>query len=232
MVTTNKASRSQAARRQVLASGIFVLGMALAAPSFARDPALSPGDFELRLCPPALCGEKRGLPTIVPAASSGYAERYVAPSTAVRVAEERRGSGVRGQLAQSAPAQPPGCTAQAEADDRPMVAFKVAFEFGSARLKPESFETLRNLGKALNGGRLADQKRFEIQGHTDAVGAFAYNEQLSKARADAVRDFLVNDMGVATERLAVVGKGYCKLANPANPYAGENRRVVVLNQSS
>jgi hypothetical protein len=39
-------------------------------------------------------------------------------------------------------------------------------------------------------------------------------------------------MGVAESRLEIVGKGPCELANPRDPYAGENRRVVVVNQTS
>jgi hypothetical protein len=39
-------------------------------------------------------------------------------------------------------------------------------------------------------------------------------------------------MGVAETRLEIVGKGPCELANPRDPYAGENRRVVVVNQTS
>ena len=73
---------------------------------------------------------------------------------------------------------------------------------------------------------------FEIEGHTDAVGSFAYNEQLSQARAEAVKDFLIKEMSVAPERLKVVGRAFCEPANPGNPYAAENRRVVVVNQSS
>ena len=112
-----------------------------------------------------------------------------------------------------------------------MVGFKVEFEFGSAQLKPASVTVLRELGKALNGG-LSDQKMFEIEGHTDAVGSFAYNEQLSQARAEAVKEFLIKEMSVAPERLKVVGRAFCEPVNPGNPYAAENRRVIVINQSS
>ena len=109
--------------------------------------------------------------------------------------------------------------------------FKIAFEFGSAQLKPETLDTLRNLGKALNEN-LGDRKLFEIEGHTDAVGSLAYNSELSRLRAEAVKDFLVRQMGVSTERLAIAGRGFCAPANPRDPYAAENRRVVVINQAS
>ena len=112
-----------------------------------------------------------------------------------------------------------------------MRSFKVEFEFGSAQLKPEAVETLQNLGKALNEG-LHDQKSFELDGHTDATGTLPYNEELSRLRAEAVKDFLVQKMGVAADRLKVVGKAFCDPADPAHPYGAENRRVVVINDAS
>jgi OOP family OmpA-OmpF porin len=93
---------------------------------------------------------------------------------------------------------------------------QIDFEFGSAQLKPEAADVLRKLGKALNEG-LADQKLFQIQGHTDAVGSFEYNKQLSTTRAEAVKDFLVREAGVAESRLQAVGASYCNLMNKTEP---------------
>ena len=112
-----------------------------------------------------------------------------------------------------------------------MIDFKVEFEFGSAELKPESMETLRRLGKALNEG-LSDQKQFKIEGHTDAVGTLPYNERLSEMRAAAVKEFLVREMGVSPERLSSAGKAFCQPLDSKDPYGAENRRVVVINQTS
>ena len=103
----------------------------------------------------------------------------------------------------------------------------ITFEFGSAQLRPESIETLRNLGNALNQDQ--DKKAFLIEGHTDKSGSRVYNDELSKRRADAVKDYLVKDMGVSADKLQTVGKGFSEPANQRQPYAGENRRVVVVN---
>jgi outer membrane protein OmpA-like peptidoglycan-associated protein len=107
----------------------------------------------------------------------------------------------------------------------------IQFAFGSTQLTPGSSATLRNLGDALNH-QLADQKSFLIEGHTDRKGTRAYNDELSKGRADAVKDYLVHETGVSSDRLQTVGKGYSEPANPKNPYAAENRRVVVVNTGS
>lgn len=185
----------------------------------------------LRPVPMALQSGHRGLPQ-VGSATPTYSQREIVsarPSVApVRTAHQTP-QRQRSSAAATRPAVPAGCTTDTPATDKPMIGFKIAFEFGSAQLKPESLETLRELGKALNEG-LADQKQFEIEGHTDAVGTYAYNEQLSKQRAEAVKYFLVREMGVAEERLTTVGKGFCELAVANKPDAAENRRVVIVNQ--
>ena len=104
----------------------------------------------------------------------------------------------------------------------------IQFEFASDRFKQEAIETLRNLGKALNE-ELKDQKLFLVEGHTDAVGSRAYNAALSDRRADAVKDYLVREMGVSSDRLKTVGKGSSEPVVSKNPYAAQNRRVVVVN---
>jgi outer membrane protein OmpA-like peptidoglycan-associated protein len=104
----------------------------------------------------------------------------------------------------------------------------IQFQFGSAQLTPDSIETLKNLGNALNH-ELADQPHFVIEGHTDAYGEQGYNEALSTQRAEAVKDYLVKEMGVADSRLQAVGKGSSDPVQGSSPYSSTNRRVVVVN---
>jgi OOP family OmpA-OmpF porin len=87
---------------------------------------------------------------------------------------------------------------------------------------------LRNLGNALNQD-LKDENAFVIEGHTDRRGTRVYNDELSKQRADAVKDYLVNNMGVSGDRLRTMGKGFSEPADSKHPYAPANRRVVVVN---
>jgi outer membrane protein OmpA-like peptidoglycan-associated protein len=121
---------------------------------------------------------------------------------------------------------------QANAEPRSAITFNtIQFTFGSAQITPESSETLRNLGNALNH-ELVDQKSFLIEGHTDAAGSPEVNTALSRRRAEAVRDYLIHEIGVSPSRLQALGKGSSDPANPADPYAAENRRVVVVNIGS
>jgi OmpA-OmpF porin, OOP family len=114
----------------------------------------------------------------------------------------------------------------------PSITFQtITFEFGSAALTPASIKTLDNLGNALTQG-LKEEKAFLIEGHTDSVGSREYNDKLSWDRAQSVKAYLVKEFGVEPERLQTMGKGFMDPANPQNPYAAENRRVVIVNGGS
>lgn len=100
---------------------------------------------------------------------------------------------------------------------------RISFRSGSAILTPDSEARLTKFAEALRDSSLA-RKRFEIAGHTDASGSADKNLQLSQARAEAVRTFLVA-RGVAAARLEAKGYGAEGLALPGQPLDPRNRRV-------
>ncbi len=102
----------------------------------------------------------------------------------------------------------------------------VGFDFGATRLTAEAQMLLSNLAQALVSPELAGH-RFQLAGHTDAVGSDAVNDRLSLERARAVRDFLVETYGVAPDRLRVLGHGKRKLLFPDRPEDAANRRVEI-----
>ena len=111
----------------------------------------------------------------------------------------------------------------------PKITFQtITFEFGSAALTPASIKTLDNLGNALTQG-LKEEKAFLIEGHTDRVGSREYNDKLSWDRAQSVKAYLIKEFGIESEKLQTMGKGFMDPADPQNPYAAENRRVVIVN---
>src|SRR5262249_20583371 len=104
----------------------------------------------------------------------------------------------------SPPAQPADSRPLAAPAEYPKVTLRaITFEFGSAQLRPQSIDELRNLGIALNQV-VKNEAKLSIEGHTDKKGTRAYNDELSKRRADAVRDYLVKEMRIAPDRLETV----------------------------
>ncbi len=70
---------------------------------------------------------------------------------------------------------------------------------------------------------------FEIEGHTDSSGVDEYNQKLGEERAQAVRNYLHNQHGIALNRLEVISHGESKPVADNKDKAGraQNRRVVI-----
>ena len=98
----------------------------------------------------------------------------------------------------------------------------VNFAFNSDKLTPAAKENLDQFAEALKDPRLKGEK-FEIDGHTDAVGSEVYNQGLSERRAAAVVSYLASK---GANPSLLIAKGFGE-AQPrvANPYSPENRRV-------
>ena len=88
----------------------------------------------------------------------------------------------------------------------------IEFDFNQATIRPESRPVL---DKAVQVLQEYPDIRLEIVGHTDNVGTREFNLDLSRRRAQAVRDYLVAG-GVAADRLEVRGAG------PDEPIAGND----------
>ena len=99
----------------------------------------------------------------------------------------------------------------------------VLFDAGSAQLKSKAQADLDGVARSL---RSNPHVRLSIEGHADSSGTTARNRQLSKARADAVRDYLVGK-GVAPSRLDTRGHGSRQPVadNDTSRGRAENRRV-------
>lgn len=101
---------------------------------------------------------------------------------------------------------------------------KVFFETGKAAIKEESFGLLKQVALVLRTND--DIKKAEVGGHTDDRGRDAKNLELSQARADAVRQWLI-DFGIAADRLVAVGYGETKpvVQGRSKEARAANRRV-------
>jgi outer membrane protein OmpA-like peptidoglycan-associated protein len=105
----------------------------------------------------------------------------------------------------------------------------IYFDFDSPTLQSRSGEALAAIATYLasNPGR-----NFYVVGHTDARGTFAYNRELSQARAQAVVEALVANHGIRRERLAAHGVGPLVpvFSNGSDAGRERNRRVELVER--
>jgi outer membrane protein OmpA-like peptidoglycan-associated protein len=101
--------------------------------------------------------------------------------------------------------------------------YGINFDTGKAMLQPGSDQVLGEIAKLLTEH---DDWRFEVQGHTDNVGAKAANLTLSDQRAKAVVAWLTTH-GVEASRLVAKGYGDTKPVadNTTDDGRAKNRRV-------
>jgi len=100
----------------------------------------------------------------------------------------------------------------------------IQFDVNSDRLRPESAPVLKMVAEAL-AAQPALKPR--IEGHTDSSGDAAKNLDLSKRRAESVKNALVTGHGIAADRLTTEGLGQTKPLSPNDTPQGRanNRRV-------
>jgi outer membrane protein OmpA-like peptidoglycan-associated protein/tetratricopeptide (TPR) repeat protein len=99
----------------------------------------------------------------------------------------------------------------------------IFFETGKAVLRPESYDALDQVFRFLENN---PSMRLEISGHTDNTGTLRINQRLSRDRAKAVVDYLVN-RGISQEMLVSQGYADTQPVAPNNTSEGreQNRRV-------
>ena len=102
--------------------------------------------------------------------------------------------------------------------------YGVNFDFNKATLRPGSEKVLLEAVKVLQS---LPEIQVEIQGHTCDIGGRAYNLRLSQARAETVKNFLVQH-GVEESRLSPKGYGMDQpvASNATEDGRAQNRRVV------
>ena len=103
---------------------------------------------------------------------------------------------------------------------------RVLFAFDQATLRAGARRTLQRIVRVVEA---YPEAPVEVRGHTDDVGSNAYNLDLSKRRAEAVVDFLL-DAGVSRGRLKARGFGERQPVGPNDTAQGRqrNRRVEVV----
>ncbi|MGR3493171.1 MAG: OmpA family protein [Shimia sp.] len=134
-------------------------------------------------------------------------------------------------IAAAPAAIPQGDFAQTlEAEGR-IVLEDLRFERGSTALGEGPFDSLTDLAQYL---RTFPQRDVALVGHTDSEGSLDGNIALSKARASAVRQALLDRYGARAGQVRAEGMGYLapRASNLTEEGRAANRRVEVIVTST
>lgn len=103
----------------------------------------------------------------------------------------------------------------------------ILFDTDAATIRPESAEVLAEIATML---QQHPELSLMVEGHTDSTGDFDHNMELSKRRADSVKHWLVENHGIAAERLRTMGLGSTQPKDTNDTDAGrqQNRRVELV----
>jgi OOP family OmpA-OmpF porin len=128
------------------------------------------------------------------------------------------------------PPAPVAPLAAPEAKPKPVAekitfAADVLFDFDKATIKPEGRSKLDDLANKVKSVNL---EVVIAIGHTDSIGADAYNQKLSVRRAESVKAYLVSQ-GIEANRVYTEGKGEKQpvASNKSADGRQKNRRVEI-----
>jgi outer membrane protein OmpA-like peptidoglycan-associated protein len=112
------------------------------------------------------------------------------------------------------------------------------FAYDSADLQPGAIAQLQKLGTLIKRNPKAT---FSVEGYTDSLGAPDYNLELSQRRADSVKQYLVDVMGINPAQIETKGYGASRFLIAPRPVPVNspeeqaeierqrpNRRVVIV----
>lgn len=187
------------------------------APASAPEPAAAPADSDgdgvldnADLCPGTPSGTRvdaRGC--ALPPAPVKDSDGDGVPDTADACPDTSRGLKVDSR----------GCAVKAQV----LVLRDINFEFDSSTLTADARSILNGIVAGLRGQPTMEVR---IEGHTDSTGSEAYNLELSRKRAQAVRTYLT-EQGIEGRRLQSEGHGESRpeASNATREGRAQNRRV-------
>lgn len=105
--------------------------------------------------------------------------------------------------------------------------YGINFDFNKADIKPDSDPTLEQIAKLLKDDSAL---KLLVVGHTDNVGTFSFNMDLSQRRAAAVVNALITRYGIDKNRLMPVGVSFASpiASNKTEQGKAKNRRVELV----
>jgi outer membrane protein OmpA-like peptidoglycan-associated protein len=115
------------------------------------------------------------------------------------------------------------------AEQKRAVTWGIYFDFNKDTIKPESAPVLKQIVQAMTDN---PEWKLTVEGNTDNVGGDAYNLDLSKRRAAAVKEALVTQYHIAPDRLSTNGFGAAHPIDTNETLEGRarNRRVELSRE--
>lgn len=108
----------------------------------------------------------------------------------------------------------------------------ILFDENKATLRAGAEQNLQQISASVaqryNGGNL------RVYGYTDAQGSAGYNKELAEQRAEAVRNWLVQNGNISQDRISVhpVGEANPVASNATETGRQQNRRVEIVARGS
>jgi len=115
------------------------------------------------------------------------------------------------------------------AEQKRAVTWGIYFDFNKDTIKPESAPVLKQIVQAMTDN---PDWKLTVEGNTDNIGGDAYNLDLSKRRAAAVKQALVTQYHIAADRLSTNGFGASHPIETNDTLEGRarNRRVELTRE--
>lgn len=103
---------------------------------------------------------------------------------------------------------------------------QVLFKLNGSKLKPEAMETLSIIFDKYNKSK---DKDILVSGHTCDLGTDEFNFDLSKRRAQSVKDYFIKAKGISTDRVYIEyhGEKIPIASNESEEGRAKNRRVEI-----
>jgi OmpA-OmpF porin, OOP family len=103
----------------------------------------------------------------------------------------------------------------------------IHFDVNSDKIKPDSYGILKEVANVLKEN---ESVKIKITGHTDSDGDDSKNMELSKKRAESVKNALMNEFQISSARMETDGKGESipDSKNDTPEGKAQNRRVEFM----
>ena len=108
----------------------------------------------------------------------------------------------------------------------------ILFDENKSTLKADASGNLQQIAASI--GKRYNEGQIRVYGYTDAQGSAGYNKELAQQRAEAVRDWLVQNSNITQDRISLhpIGENNPVASNATESGRQQNRRVAIVARSA